>query len=74
MATTLTFRDRIADVTCSADVTVFLHATSGALSLIALNVIWAHFLDEMGFHPILYLLNTLNKTKWREMARKMFVF
>ena len=31
----LTFRDRAADVTCYADVTLFLHATSGRLSLTA---------------------------------------
>ena len=31
----LTFRDRTADVTYCADVTLFLHATSGGLSLTA---------------------------------------
>ena len=52
---TLTFRDRTADVTYCADVTLLLHATSGGLSLtaaffwtnfsrfIALNAIWAQF-------------------------------
>ena len=55
-AKALTFCDRTDDVTYCADVTLFLHATSGALSLtaaffwtdfsrfIALNAIWAHFL------------------------------
>ena len=55
MARTLTFRDRTANVTHCAEVTLFLHATSGGLSLtaaffcadslhlIALNVIWPHF-------------------------------
>ena len=61
------FRDRTADVPYCADITPFLHATSGRLSLtaafflrrfltfITLNAIWAHFLG----HPILYPLNTL---------------
>ena len=55
-AKTLTFCDRTDDVTYCADVTLFLQATSGGLSLtatffgtdflrfIALNAIWAHFL------------------------------
>ena len=55
-AKALTFCDRTDDVTYCADVTLFLHATSGGLSLtaaffwtdfsrfIALNAIWAHFL------------------------------
>ena len=60
-ATTLTFQDRNADVTYCADVTFFLRAMSGGLSLtvafflrrfIALNAIWAHFLGaELYFHP-----------------------
>ena len=75
-ATTLAFRDRTVDVTYCADVSFFLHATSDGLSLsaafycadflrfIALNAIWAHFLGtKLCFHPILYHLNTLNKTK-----------
>ena len=73
---TLTFRDGTADVSYCADATLFLHATSGGLSLtaafflcrflhfIALKAIWAHFLGaKLCFHPILYPLNTLNKTK-----------
>ena len=71
-ATTLTFRDRTADITYCADVTLFLHATSGGLSLtaaflsalislpcIALNAIWADFLGakELCFHLTLYPLN-----------------
>ena len=52
------FRDRTADVTYCADVTLFLHARSGGLSLtaeffcadllrfIALNAIWDHFLGQ----------------------------
>ena len=66
-ATTLTFHDRTADVTYCADVTLFLHVTSGGLSLtaaffcgdflrfIALNAIWAHFLGaKLRFHPTFY--------------------
>ena len=34
-ARTLTFRDGTADVTYCADITLFLHATSGGLSLTA---------------------------------------
>ena len=72
----LTFRDRTTDVTYCADVTLFLHATSGGLSqtaafylanflrFIALNAIWPHFLcTKLCFYPTLCRLNTLNKTK-----------
>ena len=81
----LRFRDGTADVTYCADVTLFLHATSGGLSLtvafsflranflcfIALNAIWPHFLGtKLRFYQIVCPLNTLNKTNWREMAKK----
>ena len=67
----LTFRDRTEDVTYCADVTPFLHATSGGLSqtaalflrFIVLNAIWPHFLDtKLRFYPILCRLNTLNNS------------
>ena len=45
-----------------------------ALSLIALYAIWAHFLGEMGFHPILYPWTRWTRPNWREMARKKNVF
>ena len=76
MAMTLTFHDRTADITYCADATLFLHATSGGLSLTAgfflqrffafycFKCYLAHFLGaKLRFHPILYPLNTLNKTK-----------
>ena len=75
-ATTLTFRDRTADVTYCVDVMLFVHATSGGLSLaaafvcahflrcIASNAIWANVLGaKLCLRPILYPLNTLNKIK-----------
>ena len=71
MAKTLTFRDRTADVTYCANVTsgglsvtaAFLFSAD-FLRFIALNAIWAHFLGaKLRFHPILYPLNTLDKTK-----------
>ena len=78
-AATLTFRDRTADVTYYADETLFLHATSDGLSLtvaipfcadflrfffVASNAIWAHFPGaKLRISPILYPLNTMNKTK-----------
>ena len=70
-----------------ADVTFFLHATSGGLSLtaaffwtdfsrfIALNAILVHFLGtKLCFYPILYLLNTLIKTKLTRNGKKSEVF
>ena len=70
------FRDQTADVTYCANVTLFLYATSGRLSLtaafflcpflafFALSAIWSHFLGaKPRFHPLVYLLNMLNKTK-----------
>ena len=74
---TLPFRDRAADVTYCIDVMLFLHMTSGELSLtavfffwvdflrfIALNAIWPHFRGaKLHFWTILYPLNTLNKIK-----------
>ena len=81
---TLTFCDRTDDVTYCADVTLFLRTTSGGLSLtaaffwtdfsrrfIALNAIWAHFLGtKLCFYPMLYLLNTLIKTKLTRNSKK----
>ena len=62
---------------------LFLHTTSGGLSLtaaffwtdfsrfIALNAIWAHFLGtKLCFYPMLYLLNTLIKTKLTRNGKK----
>ena len=73
--TTLTFRNRTADITYCAEVMLFLHTMSGWLSLtrhfvcndflryIALNAIWTHSLGaKLHFYPILYPLNMLNKT------------
>ena len=86
---TLTFRGRTADVTYCADVTLFLHATSGRLHtmptaaffwtdfsrVIALNVIWAHFLGTKHcFYPIVYLINTLNKNKLTRNGKKKVSF
>ena len=86
-ARTLTFRDGTADITYCADVTLFLHATSGGIPLtatffwtdfsrsIALNAIWAHSLGtKLCFYPILYLLNTLNRTKLTRNVKKKLVF
>ena len=74
-ARTLPFRGPTADVTLRWR-NAFLHATSGRQTLtaaffwtdflrfIALNAIWAHCLGtKLCFYPVLYLLNTLNKTK-----------
>ena len=71
---TLMYGDRTADVIYYADVTLFLHATSAGLCsifcgyflrFIALNAIWPHVLGaKLRFHPILYPLNSLNKTNW----------
>ena len=66
MVTTLTFRDRTADVTYCADVTLFLHVRrnvtdcgifSAPIScvFIALNAIWSHFRGaKLRFYPIVY--------------------
>ena len=73
-ATTLTYRDRTTDVIYCADVTLFLHATSGGLSLTAVLRRFLAFYcfkcylgsfsrSRLRFHPILYPTNTLNKTK-----------
>ena len=75
-ATTLTFRDRTANVTYCTNVTIFMHASSGGLWLtgiffcadflrfIALNTIWANFRGgKLHFHPLVYTLSMLNKTK-----------
>ena len=70
------FRDRTTDVTYCADVTFFLHGTSGGLSLTAVfslrRVLAFHCFKcylasnsryKTVFYPILCRLNTLNKTK-----------
>ena len=49
----LKFRDRTADITYKANVTLFLHAMSGRLPLTA-----AFSRCKLLFHPILYPLNT----------------
>ena len=85
-ARTLTFRGRTADVTYCADVTLLLHTTSGRQTqtaaffwtdysrFMALNAIWAHFLGTKPFYPLLYLINTLNKTKLTGNGKKKVSF
>ena len=72
---TLTVHDRTADVTYCADITLArdvrwtitdcsIFSCADFSRFIALNAIWSHFLGaKLCFHPILYLLNMLNKTK-----------
>ena len=84
--TTLTFRDRTADVTYCADVTLFLHATSGGCHRFR-HFLWPDFLRcitcylgsfsrwKTAFSPNNTPQDTLNKTKidakWLEVK---FVF
>ena len=86
IATSLTFHNQTADTTYCADhdvPTLFMlrrlagchwlqHCFSANfLRFIALNAIWAHFLGaKLRFHPILYPLNMLNKTKLTRNGRK----
>ena len=74
------FHDRTADVTYGADVTLFLHATGGLLSLTAADFhcfkcyLVSFSRCKLRFHPILYLQNTLNEAKLMRNGEKKVNF